>query len=282
MALTLVRTLGAFGCEIEGDLSRPLDPADQARLRGFYQDHTLVVIHGQTLDRAAQVRIMALLGDVIVDDPNTAISNVRRDPTGDAELVWHSDLIYTPEPNLGLSLYAVEVEPGVSPTRFVSAEAAVKRLPPELRARLEGLTAVNISGGAGGSARNLADRLPAGWPRHELPVIMTNPQNGHETLGVTLSQTSHIVGVSREESDALLEAIFALLYDPAYRVDHAWRTGDLILWDNMALHHSRDNLEGGGRRDLERVIIGGRTLWDQHPDWVARYARGEFRDLQLA
>jgi taurine dioxygenase len=39
-------------------------------------------------------------------------------------------------------------------------------------------------------------------------------------------------------------------------LEHRWRKGDLIIWDNIALQHARGNLEGVGRRVLQRVIVG--------------------------
>jgi alpha-ketoglutarate-dependent taurine dioxygenase len=41
----------------------------------------------------------------------------------------------------------------------------------------------------------------------------------------------------------LLEALFEHLYAPEDKVlAHHWRTGDLVLWDNLALQHARPNV----------------------------------------
>lgn len=269
MAQIVWKSLGALGVEVEVDAARAFDEGEKAQLRQLYRDHHLLVLHGQALDRAQQEAFVGIFGDVIVDDPSGIISNVRRDVVGQNELVWHSDLIYTPEPHLGLSLYAVTADPGVVPTRFIDVEATLARLPVPLRARIEGLRALHVSGGTGGSARNLGDMLAPGWPRHVRPLVETNSQTGRPFLAVTLSQTSHVLDVDRAESDALLDALLEVLYDPAAVVEHHWTTGDLIVWDNLALQHSRDQLQGSGRRDLERVTFGGRTIFEQYPEWIA-------------
>ena len=39
-------------------------------------------------------------------------------------------------------------------------------------------------------------------------------------------------------------------------LEHRWRTGDVVFWDNIALQHARGDLGGVGRRVLQRVIVG--------------------------
>lgn len=262
--------IGDFGAIVDIDVKGDLSGEERQAILDAYREKHLLVFRGQDLSREGQMDFLRMFGDVIENDPAGFISNVRKDFVGDNELVWHSDLIFTPEPHHGLSLYAVVVDPGVSATRFVNSEAALARLPEDFRRRLSGLRAVNISGGSGGSARDRDFDLPPDWPRHERPVISINPQTGREFLAVTLSQTSHIVGVDAAESHDILDRITEELYRPEHMVEHHWSTGDLIVWDNFALQHSRDGLAGQGRRDLERVIFGGRTIHEQYPEWTSR------------
>lgn len=262
--------LDSVGVEVVADGAMPFTADEIVQLRQLYKEHHLLLFRDQQLDRSTQIALVSLFGDVIRNDPSGFISNVRKDVVGENELVWHSDLIYTPEPHLGLSLYAVTADPGVSPTRFVDAQAALERLPADLRTRIDGLAALHVSGGTGGSARNIGDTLDVDWPKFIRPLVDANRQTGQPFLAATLSQTSHVIGIPQAESDALLDALFDVLYDPATIAEHHWRTGDILIWDNLALQHSRDRLRGAGRRDLERVIFGGRTIFDQHPDWIEK------------
>lgn len=265
--------LKGLGIRIDTPIATILDRQLGDELLALWKRHHLFLFRDETIDRDDQTALVALLGEVNQNDPSGFVSNVRKDVLGQNELVWHSDLIYTPEPHLGVSLYAVTADPGVSATRFVDAHAAVDRLPPELRAKIAGLRIMNVSGGSGGSARNLGPVLADGWPKHVRPIVDTNPQNGRPFVAVTLSQTSHVEGLPQAESDALLDAICDILYDPAHITEHHWRTGDLLIWDNLALQHSRRRLQGEGRRDLERVTFGGRMIYEQYPEWVAEMKR---------
>lgn len=265
--------LDGLGVGIATRVAAILDEGLGDELRALWRQHHLLLFRGEDLDRATQEALLGLLGKVNLNDPSSFVSNVRKDVLGQNELAWHSDLIYTPEPHFGVSLYAVVADPDISTTRFADTHAAADRLPAALRARLERLSIMNISGGLGGSARNRGPTLDDDWPRHVRPIIDINPQNGRAFISATLSQTSHVEGVPQAESDALLEELYDILYDPAHIAEHRWRTGDLLVWDNLALQHSRRRLLGTGRRDLERVTFGGRLVHEQYPEWIARMER---------
>ena len=50
--------------------------------------------------------------------------------------------------------------------------------------------------------------------------------------------------------------MFDHLYHPGRVLEHRWRTGDFVIWDNIALQHMRRSLRDCGRRVLQRVIVG--------------------------
>jgi taurine dioxygenase len=73
-------------------------------------------------------------------------------------------------------------------------------------------------------------------------------------LYITAMQTDSIVGCSEDESEALLGACWSTLYAPDNVYEHFWQVGDLVVWDNLALQHARDAVQG--RRTLRRVPVG--------------------------
>ena len=46
------------------------------------------------------------------------------------------------------------------------------------------------------------------------------------------------------------------LYRPENIFTHAWRPGDLVLWDNLALQHGRNDFSPEWKRHIRRVQIG--------------------------
>jgi alpha-ketoglutarate-dependent taurine dioxygenase len=57
------------------------------------------------------------------------------------------------------------------------------------------------------------------------------------------------------EGEALLAELFEHLYAPANLLEHRWRNGDLVLWDNLAVQHARANVQSDGpSRTLQKVF----------------------------
>ena len=64
-----------------------------------------------------------------------------------------------------------------------------------------------------------------------------------------------ILGVSDEESRALIDQVSALIAAPEYVYQHRWQVGDLIFWDNFLLQHARTPFNSAEKRTLRRCQI---------------------------
>ena len=69
--------------------------------------------------------------------------------------------------------------------------------------------------------------------------------------------TSHIVELSRAESDALLGFLYAHSVRPEFTVRYHWHTGDVGFWDNRATQHSVIGDFGTQPRVIQRVTLKG-------------------------
>jgi len=258
VAVTLsFQRLAPFGVAIDHDLSAPLAPSLAFHFRELWREHGLVLARGQALSMERQRDLCALLGPVLERaGEGRALSNEGGGPSASA-LNWHSDAAYTEAPFDALSLHALEVEDDASSTRFVSAEQAWADLPDHLRAALAGARQDMISPHyARLDAMTCDDPDPQPMKRRIRPCVLDNPHNGRSCLWVSALQTARLEGLGAEESRATLHAVFAHAYAPERVLEHSWRRGDVIFWDNIALQHARGDLSGVGRRVLQRVIVG--------------------------
>ena len=64
-----------------------------------------------------------------------------------------------------------------------------------------------------------------------------------------------IVGLSDDESDALLDEIWAHIEASGFVWTQDWRVGDLVIWDNRCTLHRRDTLPAGSRRHMAPSAI---------------------------
>jgi taurine dioxygenase len=251
------RELKPFGVEVLCDLSQPLGAAEQDQIRALFGRHGLILARGQSLSMARQRELCSLIGPIL-DRPGEdgTMSNETGGPSASA-LVWHADAAYTEHPFDALSLHAVDVVDGASSTRFVSAEEACDTLPPDLRTALEGrqqdMIAVHYTKL---DQRTCDQREPEALKRGTLPAILVNPHNGRSCIWTSELQTVKLLGMAWEDSRNLLHRVFDHLYAQERVLEHRWHNGDFILWDNIALQHARGDLNGVGKRVLQRAIFG--------------------------
>jgi taurine dioxygenase len=261
----------ALGAEIEGlDLSKELDGETVAVLRDLFDRRGLLLLREGNLAPDDQAYLVGLVvGEKPPTDRADAITRTHtyanfvtnRDQDGYApfgELLFHCDMMWAEDPMQVLSLYGHRVEPPTVPTRFASMLLALATLPADLRGQVEDKMAVHQTG----QQRRGEHKDELVVPEHEVvrstvkPVIWSHPRSGQPVLFVSQQMTARIEGMEPEASEALLEELFAHLYRSEMVVDHEWREGDLVVWDNLAVQHARGNVEFEGPERTLRKVIG--------------------------
>ena len=242
------------------DLSSDLAPHED-ELRALLHEHQMLCLRASALSGDDQKRLLACFGPLVDESfDGSGWSYVSNDEPGgvlgDGPFLFHSDLEFTPEPLRVLSLYAMELPDTPTSTRFANGLRAAAHLDAELAAEIEHRTAVHVFPllEGRGDARYRVRDLDDGAPRAEHPVLLTHPVTGARILYVTAMQTDSVVGLADDESEALLERLWAALYASDNVYEHEWQVGDLLVWDNLALQHARGAVTG--RRTLRRVPVG--------------------------
>ncbi|HUZ74885.1 MAG TPA: TauD/TfdA family dioxygenase [Stellaceae bacterium] len=267
--LTVTKLAPAIGAEVAGvDLGRPLDAPTVATLRRAWHDHAVLLVRGQSLSEADQVRYgeyFGVLGTALSESrlvpahPSVMfVSNIRQDGKligrlPDGEMFFHSDQCYLAAPPAGTMLYGIELPSSGGNTLFASAYAAYDALPAAMKARLEGLQALNAYDLKNSATRRGA--IPPDAPRHVHPVVRTHPATGRKALYVNRLMTQHIVGMDTAASEALLAELFDHQEQRPFVYEHVWRVGDVILWDNRCALHARTDFDPGERRLLRRITV---------------------------
>lgn len=259
------RALEPFGMEIEIDLNSAW-PADfTQRMLALFDEHKLLVFRGQSLDEAAQVRVLEHFGRVL--GSHGEYRKISSDGAlGSGPLTWHSDLAFTEEPFKVISLHAVAVNDGQSWTAFANGVETARTLPASMQERLGDLQAVTTISTIQ-THRALGYDTSAELPHQTRPMLIPHPRTGEPVLYISDMQTNRIEGLAREESDALLAELFDELYRPERIYRHTWNQGDLVIWDNIALQHARGDLTGMTPRELQRVVIADKSFFDLLPQF---------------
>jgi len=270
MDLRISEIMPGFGATIEGwSPGVELDRSAVEDLRRAFDDFGVLVFRDVDVAAEDQRYLCGLLvGDEAPTDRagaeanshqySTRISN--KDEDGNApygRLLFHADGMWSQNPQELLSLYGEEVEPPSVPTTYVSATRACERLSDDLRARIAGRTAVHTTGQRERGGVDPAELLQAersAETSRSTPVELVHPRTGETILYVSQMMTAAIEGLAADESEALLEELFAVLYDDDHAFDHDWRGRDLVVWDNLAVQHGRGLLtQAGTERSLRKV-----------------------------
>jgi taurine dioxygenase len=270
---------GPLGAEITGlDLQLPVSDQDLARIRAALVKHGLLVFREQRITPQQHVAFSRRFGPLQVHVLNRfhlqgypeilIVSNVVQDgqPIGlvDAGADWHSDLSYMPKPSLGSLLHAQELPAEQGDTSFANMFLAYETLPDDVKRTLEGRRAVHsyvyryrrlqkLSPWRADLTQKQIDEVP----EVEHPVIRVHPESGRKALFVSEGFTSHIVGLSKDESDALLRYLHehAIRAENIYR--HQWRAHDMVFWDNRSTVHYAPITPQHLRRTLYRTTVEG-------------------------
>lgn len=289
------RTLSdAVGIELlDFEITKPCGSQAQAELRNLFCEHHLLLVRGQTPSEADQDRFTQYFGPLsLMKDETTAgyISN-KPEPeelvvTGQNRLLWHADGTYAVHPGIGTSLLAIDAVPETTPTMYANCVQALANLPPDLREQIAGLTAVHYreTYSEQTNKRMRKEDLEAGAPEdrylsYEHPIIYQLPHTDQQVLFVNELATSHVVGLSPEDSEALIQELFTYIYADENTYMHHWQVNDLVIWDNIALQHCRPADLGNAPRHLRRLSLDGWITDNGVMDW---FAAGTLRDRQNA
>lgn len=274
-----------FGLEVAVDPGAQFSETEKEALRQLYRRDGLIMIRGLDLTADEQAEFCRIFGPVPRDQHDVyLVSNVRPDGIlTDLELRFHHDIPYVPAPFLAGCLNAVEVTPGVSPTRYASGFRAYERMPQKLRDRLEGLTAVFVRP----RVEDRRCRLTDSWSGDNCAVhavVQRQKGTGRPYVFVNSHTTALICGLSERDGDELLEEVSSYLYAPDGVYEHNWTNGDLVFWDNLALQHARAKVTGGVRT-LRRVSVAVLSYDQQYPAdsaWYSDLQDGRINTADLA
>jgi alpha-ketoglutarate-dependent taurine dioxygenase len=254
----------ALGIEVRGiDLRWPIGPDLAAAILETWRRHHLLLFRGQVLETGHQVRFATLFGPIshrgayMKDRDATYVSNARPDGIlGDGILNFHSDHTFFRHPLRAIALYAIEVPAEGGDTLFANAILALRNLPGPLRERVRRLRSLQLFDYAGDyNRRSRVEDAAPGSPRTWHPLVMRDPTTGEDVLFVHDHTTAAIEGLDEAETEELVAELMPYLADPAIGYRHAWRPGDLVVWNNIALQHARTPFAPSARRTLRRTPI---------------------------
>jgi taurine dioxygenase len=297
-SLEIIPSGAALAAEVRGlDLSLPVPDDVKAALRKAWADHMVLLWRSQNIDDEQLMDISGIFGPpheaasrkyhlnvgekidnqfMLSKHPSVSIiSNIGPDGKpvmdngglGSYEVVWHTDNSYVQVPPAGSMLYSLEVPlNGGGDTSFNNQYLAYEELPDDLKRAIEGKSQVHDSSRNSAGVLRPGVKLPTKpeeveGPTH--PLVRVHPVSGKRALYLGRRRvwpSNYIIGLPNDESEALLDKLWAHATQPKYAWTHYWRVGDIVLWDNRCCMHYRTEVDVNQRRIMHRTTIKGEPL----------------------
>lgn len=230
-----------IGAEIGNiDLTKPLSNHEVDELHQAFAEFGVIFFRDQPISLDDHVALARHFGEMhlhvgpstesIALPENPAIRKLHFDATSEkvAGEMWHTDQSCAAIPPLGSILHLVETPPrGGGATLFASMYAAYEGLSERMKAYLDGLTAVHDGRGVFGPNA----------PVTAHPVVARHPVTKRKLIYVSRAMTTHIEGLPRDESDAILAFLTSHCTKPDYQVRFQWRPHSIAFWDNRCTQH---------------------------------------------
>jgi taurine dioxygenase len=265
--ITITPSTPHIGAEIGNiDLTRPLGEQQLRDVRDAFLSHGVVFFREQDITFEDHMRLARYFGHVHVhvggegtaskpvpDYPAIRRQHFDKDSKRISGEVWHSDQSCAEIPPAGSILHQKILPPdGGGDTLFASAYAAYDALSAQMKAFLEPLSAEH-------DGAKLFDKgTTTVYPKAVHPVITRHPETGRKVLFVNAGFTTRIVDLARDESDAVLDFLYAHIAKPHWQMRFRWRPHSIALWDNRCTQHFAiwdywPNVRSGYRVQFEGV-----------------------------
>jgi alpha-ketoglutarate-dependent 2,4-dichlorophenoxyacetate dioxygenase len=255
------------------------DEQTLARIRAGMDEYAVLVFHDQPFTDAEQLafgqrldgRLHKGTGSRVItknrlgDEALSDISNLdeggeimqadaRRRQYGLGNRLWHTDASFQDPPGRYSMLHARVVPPVGADTEFADMRAAYDALPAETKAQVEGLRAhhsIAYSRQTLGFEFSESEEDQLRGAVH--PLVRTIPRSLRRSLYLA-SHQSRIIDWPIPEGRLLLRDLMEHATRREFVYRHAWRVGDLVIWDNRAtMHRARPFDDAKYRRELRRV-----------------------------
>lgn len=277
MSITVTPLSPACGAEISGvDLSQELDSATVQQIEDAFHEHVVLLFRGLDLTGDDQRRFAGYFGKLGerkrspngstpgggYDSPFMYVTNIVENGKpigafGDGEMWFHHDTSYYENPHKATLLYSMELPSEGGNTCFSNMYKAYDRLPDALKQKLQGRKVLQIHDYKRRERIDIYNTDISGMLQREQPIIVTHPRTRRKALYISRLMSARIGGLEPAESEDILEDLFDRSEDPEIVLEHEWKLGDLVMWDNYASIHMRKDFPREQRRLMRRLTVNG-------------------------
>ncbi len=179
------------------------------------------------------------------------------------EWEWHTDMSYIEVPPTFSLLHARVIPEDGGDTGFCSQVMAAREMPPALREKaLKHRIKHDSTYGSSGIPRPgmTAPASPIEAIGYPHPILRKVPSTGDEAIFLGRRTNGYIMGLPLDESEALLNEIWAHATQEQFCYYHKWKVGQVVVWDNRMMMHMRKPFDESKARFMWRTQTKGEAV----------------------
>ena len=195
-------------------------------------------------------------------DPST-LQREATDPNFFGEWEWHTDMSYIEVPPTFSLLHARRIPQDGGDTGFCSQVMAARHLPDDLREKIAGRRLKHDSTYSSNGTLRPGMTVPASPIEAEgsvHPILRLVPSTGEEALYLGRRTNAYIPGLPLDDSERLIDELWAHATQEAFCYRHHWREGEVVVWDNRMLLHKRFPVDENLERFMWRTQTKGEAV----------------------
>lgn len=235
-----------FGARVEDVDLNALTQSETDRLRAVLLVCGMLVIPGQTLSPAGQVRLSEIFGALEIFPPSAGqladfpqifrVASRPGDGHTDVGRYWHSDGSFRRE-GTPISIWHLVAQPQAGgETLFTDLREAYRAFPDDRKSSINSLITIHRNG-----------------VMH--PLVIRHPATREPSLYFNVGLTGGVIGLANEEFAALRVDLDEHLSRGGATYTHHWREGDVVIADNFRIAHRATLISTAQRRILDRTTV---------------------------
>jgi len=255
-----IKRLGPIGAEIKDlDLTN-FNEQESNQIKNSFLEYSVLVFRNQMLNPEQLKSISTLWGEPLVHpvfkgiDGHPEIIEIKNfGEKYHTNAHWHSDVTFEDSPPDATLLYSIVVPDEGGDTLFSCQHLAYNDLDSKLKSDLANKVAVHSNIGV----LMLSGQDPKNAKTVEHPIFRSHPETGKKAIYVTEAFVKEIKGLESEDSQKILQTLYAHATQEKYIYRHKWSKGDLVIWDNRSVQHFAEHGYGDKERTMHRLTTSG-------------------------
>ena len=256
---------GDIGTQIHASPDALLSPENGAELRNLLIERGVLVFRELNPDDDQQLTLAGNMGTVRREN-GRGIYKITLDKNLNENAdylkgswLWHLDGTHDKVPPFATMLSGKVLSKTGGQTEFANSYAAYESLSETMKVRIENLEVVH-------SVETSMRRAGIEANERNLAIWRSNPDTTHRLVWKHKSgrkslvigcHADHIVGMNRDESDALLKELIDWATQPRFVYRHEWTVGDLLIWDHTGVLHRAEPYPLDSGRVMHRCTLAG-------------------------